>query len=443
MPTDHRPVSASLSCASLSTAALLTGLFVLAAPVAGMADTAQEDGQEEAGATERMAAALEESPVYVDPSYTGAFPEESAEELERQITESGIPLRVVIIPLIEGGDWSGEADVMAAAVHDRVDGEAHYLVLDGQRLTGHDFVDSADGQVDRASHAQHGVFYEMAFDAPAPDKVERAVDIALSDDPEAIHRTAADDRESGPFDWMYSLGPGLYTAVVVLPWVLAGLALFALGFGLYRWRRPRAAPALPQHAAFANASRARRDELAERAERELVEVGERLSDAVPVADDPAATEALHRALDAHAAARRVHDALPEEGAMDDIVGVLVLLDTAESQMARATRPAQQMRSLPGRSHCYANPLHGTDTKVTRWRAFGGREDVRVPLCAVCAKAVRDRSRPTVLSARYEGRDVPYYEVPAAESVWAATGYGTLREDMVERVLRGDHARETR
>jgi hypothetical protein len=36
-----------------------------------------------------------------------------------------------------------------------------------------------------------------------------------------------------------------------------------------------------------------------------------------------------------------------------------------------------------------------------------------------------------------GRTVPYYKVPVAWSVWAATGFGSLQSDLVERILRGE------
>ncbi|OKI13106.1 hypothetical protein A6A08_15885 [Nocardiopsis sp. TSRI0078] len=430
MFAEHRSVrSWPAVVAALSALALLP-----AAPAVSRADTVQE----QTSATERVVAELEEAPVHVDPSYASAFPEEPAQEMGQRITDSGVPLRVLAVPLIEGGDWNGQADLMAAAVHDRIGGEGHYLVLDGERLSGHDFSTGSATQVSRAFYGSQTVSIEMGYDAPVAERVERAVDVALSDDPEGIYTAADEQRDPGVLDWYHSLGPGTYVLFTVLPWILAGLALLGLGVGLFRWRRPRGVPSLPQHAAFDNANQARRDELAARAGRELVEVGERVSRAVPVADDPTATEALHQALDAHAAARRVYDELPAEGTLADIAGVLVLLDTAEDHMARATRPAGRRRSTPVRSHCYANPLHGTDTRMTRWREFGGRGDVTVPLCAPCARAVRDRRRPTVLPARHRGREVPYYEVPAEESVWAATGYGTLREDLVDRILRGDH-----
>ena len=431
MSAEHRSARPSVVVATT----LLVAFLVSLTPGNGAADTEPET----MSPTERIVAELEESPVHVDPSFSGALPEDRVNAWVERITESEVPLRVVAVPLIEGGDWSGDASQMIAAVHDRIGGQGHYLVVDGRTVSGHDFETGTQGSSNTlAFYSGLTVSYELGYDASAVDKVERAVEIALSEDPRAIYDAAVEERERGPFDWIHSLGPGAYTMVVLLPWILAILALVGLVFGVYRWRRPRTAPTVPQHTAFDNANLARRDELAAKAGRELVELGERLSAARPL-DEPGATEALHRALDAHAAARRIHDRLPTEGALVDIVGVLVLLDAAEDHMAQATVPKGRRRSVPLRSHCYANPLHGTDTKVTRWREFGGRGDVRVPLCAVCAKAVADRTRPTVLSDRYRGRDVPYYEVPAAESVWAATGFGTLREDLVARILRGDHA----
>jgi hypothetical protein len=69
----------------------------------------------------------------------------------------------------------------------------------------------------------------------------------------------------------------------------------------------------------------------------------------------------------------------------------------------------------------------------RWRAVGGRERLTVRACPACARAVRARETPDVL------RDgtTPYYEVDPERSVWATTGYGQFRGDLVQRVLRGD------
>src|SRR5699024_5824416 len=123
-----------------------------------------------------------------------------------------------------------------------------------------------------------------------------------------------------------------------------------------------------QHAAFDSANRARRDELARKAGEELVRLGERLSDAAPVTDDPGATGELRKALDVHAAARRGHDALPDTEALVDIVGVLALPGLPPRRSTAAARahsvlrpslyslrPAGSTTHVPNRKHSSTSP----------------------------------------------------------------------------------------
>jgi hypothetical protein len=61
-----------------------------------------------------------------------------------------------------------------------------------------------------------------------------------------------------------------------------------------------------------------------------------------------------------------------------------------------------------------------------WRRLGHRDGLDVATCQECTDALRDHRAPEVLTDRDEGgRTVPYFEVPAERSVWAATGYGSL------------------
>lgn len=228
--------------------------------------------------------------------------------------------------------------------------------------------------------------------------------------------------------------PPLESWAAPLPWVLLALAVPGILFLIWRRYALPPLPALRQHAAFDNADRARVNELRTRARGRLTEVGQRLAES---GERVRNTPRLRRALDAHAAARRVHDGVGEAPGLVESVGVLVLLDLAEDHHARAV--ARRRGEAPDvRVHCYANPLHGTDTEHVDWREVGGTRVTGVPLCADCAEAVRTRRRPNVLPDRGRGRTVPYYKVPAARSVWAATGFGTLQSDLVERVLRGEH-----
>ncbi|WDZ89039.1 hypothetical protein [Nocardiopsis sp. HUAS JQ3] len=406
--------------------------------------------------TQVVADALEESPVYVDPAYESAFPAEDQERVAGAIESSGLDLYVIAVPLTGGDSWGGDPATLVSVVHDRRGGgEGHYLAYD--EVSGYHGTDFGPG-AQEAAPAHYGALtgsYATDFDGSMLQQADAAVEAALSDDPRAAYEAALQayeeanprttdpeansDQEAGTGSQPASdTGSGPLVAVGSVVAVLLALVLALLVRNRLTARRGRRrAVSITQHAAFDNADRAQLDSLVEQGERDLIEVGERLSrvDADP-GTGTRSGQSLQRALDARSAAAAVHDRMAAEGAaLPDAVGVLVLLDIAEDALENA---AKGSRSAVRRRHCYANPLHGTNTKVTPWREFGGTRTIRVPLCADCARAVRNRARPVVLPAEHEGAQVPYYEVPAEESVWAATGYGTLTDDLVQRVQRGDH-----
>ena len=441
MSTDPRTPArrwARVTASALFATALLTAAPALADTAGPSPDaTAPDTGGPAASPAQVIAEALAESPVLVDPSYDGAYAEQARERVVTVLEQHDLDLYVIIVPLVEGDPWDGESEALASAVHDRMGGgERHFLIYDRRGdLEGHDLGTASGDRTQPAFYGALAATYKtMGGQKTLPTLVEAAVEAALADDPEAAYRTAQQayyDREGT------SSRGNLMTARGWNPWVVALLVLVPLGAAgavLYRCldrsrpgglRRRRSAAPIAQHAAFDNADRARLESLVERGGRDLVELGERLGE-----DTGVAPQNLARALDARDAAARVHDRMAEEGAvLADAVGVLVLLDLAEDALAGLRVP---------RRPCYANPLHGNDTRQVQWREFGGLRTIRVPLCPECARAVRDRRRPTVLPVEYGGRPVPYYEVPAELSVWAATGYGTLTDDLVERILRGGH-----
>ncbi|MFL1379022.1 MULTISPECIES: hypothetical protein [unclassified Nocardiopsis] len=432
MSTDPRtPLRrwAPATVAALALSASLTG-----APA--LADTVSPAPEETASPAQVIADALAESPVYVDSSYDGAYAVEARERVVTVIEQHDLDLYVIVVPLVEGDPWSGESEALASAVHDRMGGgERHFLIYDRRGdMEGHDLGTAPDDWTNPAFYGAMAASYKtMGGQKTLPVLVEAAVEAALSDDPEAAYETA----QQAYYDKVGEPPTGnLMRPREWNPWIVGALALALLaaaGVPLYLrarsgsggpLRRRRVVP-IAQHAAFDNADRAQLESLVERGERDLIELGERLS-----ADGGVDPRHLSTALDARDAAARVHDRMAKEGAtLPDAVGVLVLLDLAEDALAGLRTP---------RRPCYANPLHGNDTRQTQWREFGGLRTIRVPLCPECARAVRDRLRPTVLPAEHEGRSVPYYEVPAERSVWAATGYGTLTDDLIERILRGGH-----
>ncbi|MFJ9557435.1 hypothetical protein ACIRPH_26810 [Nocardiopsis sp. NPDC101807] len=435
---------AALVCAGLVTAPLSGAL-------ARTGSDAPVDGAPAENPSQEIADALDEFPVYVDPVYANAIPEAEQERIAGLIAESDLDLYVIAVPLVEADPWNGDVEALVSVVHDRRGEPAgSYLAVDDD-VFGTDF-----GGGTTAHYAALTSSYATDFDGTALAQLDVAVETALSGDAEgAYDRAVADyeersgtDRGAGP---VFSGGAG--TAGSAGGWLVAGTLLLGgilvvvIAYPLYRRtsrslgrRRSRA---IAQHAAFANAERAQLEALVEQGEQDLIEVGERLSRLESgSAPGERAQQHLRAALDARSAAAAVHDRMADgDASLPDAVGVLVLLDMAEDAIDNAARGSRA--SAVRRLHCYANPLHGTVTKVTAWREFGGTRTIRVPLCEECAKAVRGRVRPVVLPDEHEGRTVPYYEVPASDSVWAATGYGTLTDDLVERIQRGDHTRNVR
>ncbi|MBR8741749.1 hypothetical protein [Nocardiopsis sp. MG754419] len=440
MSTDPRPLRSPWAVLrALVTPLALAGALVCAPVAAADTDSAEETPESGGTRAEAIAEGLSASPVHVDPVYEDAFSTEARERVIGLIEEGDLDLYVIVVPLVEGDAWNGETSSLAAAVHDRMGGgERHYLLYDRRGdMDGQDLGVASDDWSKPAFHGALAARYEsMGGQQLIPTQVEAAVEAALSEDPEAAYEAAMEAYHDRSGTSPPSAASPVGAPIPVILGAVAAVVLVALAILLFRFRarggsrstagaRRRPTP-VAQHAAFDNAERARLESIVEHGERDLIELGERLQ-----ADGAAEPQHLSRALDARDAAARVHDRMIAAGpTLPDAVGVLVLLDRAEDALAGRRTP---------RRHCYANPLHGTGTRQVRWREFGGSRTIRVPLCAECARAVRDRVRPTVLPAERDGGTVPYYEVPADESVWSATGYGTLRDDLVDRILRGDHS----
>ncbi|GAA0994459.1 hypothetical protein [Nocardiopsis tropica] len=435
---------AALACAGLVTAPLSGAL-------AQNGSDAPADGAPAENPSQEIADALDEFPVYVDPVYANAIPEAEQERIAGLIAESDLDLYVIAVPLVEADPWNGDVETLVSVVHDRRGAPAgSYLAVDDD-VFGTDF-----GGGTTAHYSALTASYATDFDGTALAQLDVAVETALSGDAEGAYDRAVagyeersgTDRGSGP---AFSGGGGSSGSaggwLVAGTLLLGGVLVAVIAYPLYRRTSQglgrRRSRAIAQHAAFANAERAQLEALVEQGGQDLIEVGERLSRLESgSAPGERAQQHLRAALDARSAAATVHDRMSDgNAALPDAVGVLVLLDMAEDAIDNAARGSRA--SAVRRRHCYANPLHGTVTKVTAWREFGGTRTIRVPLCEECAKAVRGRVRPVVLPAEHEGRTVPYYEVPASDSVWAATGYGTLTDDLVERIQRGDHTRNVR
>ncbi|MFF0728646.1 hypothetical protein [Streptomyces sp. NPDC004134] len=392
---------------------------------------------------EEIADRLRDSPVYVHDAYTGAVDEERQRAITAQIEETGLPIRVVLVPLAKGDDFAGDPGTLAEVVRGRLGDGDLILVTTGEQA---DWLEGFEwpGEVHQARDAVGAVGHldEMS-EAGLAARVEKAVALIDAGNGTEVYEEAVADlgADSPPAaaedDPQEESGGG-----PALPLALAGAAAAVAVLAGLMWyvRRRRTgsraatAPFATPQAVFAAARAADEAELRRRAEEEVVALGEAVREVETDAPDRAAH--VHAALDAYAAAGTVLDGA---GSRADLAGVLALVAEGRDALeaARTTRP-RRTTALP---LCFFNPLHGRATHRTRWRPLGSRRQLPVATCDICTKALRERRAPEVLTDTADGREVPYFEVPAESSIWAATGYGSLTRDaLAPRVARGDFTR---
>ncbi|TDD40455.1 hypothetical protein E1287_00300 [Actinomadura sp. KC06] len=398
---------------------------------------------------ERLAAALRRSPIHVDPSIASALPGAERRRLIAKFEKAPAPIYVVLVPLVTGGVWT-DADQLATVVHDRLGRDGIFITLreDSQDLTAREW-----GGDHQARDAAWAVSLDRAMDdTPLAARLSRVADLIISGTGKQeydrvsaeIDRRSKARREANRVGEHRSVEADGDDGGLALPLGAgaAGLAVVGVG-GFLLWPRRRMASVrregsglLMPRMVFATARRANEDQLREQASHEVIAFGELLDETAVPTTDERARALMTGALDAYQAAGKTLDAAR---GVPDLAGVLVLLDQGRDAFASAQAVANGDPEIPPVPLCFFNPLHGDAAAKIIWRPVGSRKSLRVRSCRPCARAVRGKETPDVLMDRRDGRDVPYYEADPADSVWAETGYGQLRDDLVHRVLRGDAA----
>ncbi|MFI7005381.1 hypothetical protein [Streptomyces sp. NPDC050145] len=381
-----------------------------------------------------IADALEKNPVYVDRAYAAAVTPAQQKDLAGRIAATGLPIKVVLVPLKKGDVFGGSSDSLASVIRERLGDSDLILITNddyGSWLKGTEW----PAGVHQARDAAAAVgFMEDLKDAGLAARIGKAVQ--LIDDGTG---TQAYERETARLDREASARPdpdtraGGSSSGATTPVLVTGAAAVAVagaaGFVLVRRRRPRRTAFSFPDAVFAAERSADEAAVRRRAAAELLELGEAVE-----RTEGTRTPGLARALDAYDAAGRVLDAAD---ALPDLVGALALVAEGRSALAGGT-------ALP---LCFFDPLHGTAARRTVWRPVGRRERVDVAVCRDCDLALRGRRSPHVLAVTDRGRTVPYFEVPAARSLWAATGYGSLLagpdDTLASRVTTGGFSRARR
>ncbi|TDB96857.1 hypothetical protein [Actinomadura sp. 7K534] len=391
---------------------------------------------------ERLAAALRRSPIYVDPSLASALPPTERRELIAEIGKSPAPVFVVLVPLVAGGTWSDSED-LATVVHDRLGRDGIFITFDDRT---DDLAAREWGGEHQARDAAWAVALDRAMDdAPLAAKLSRIIDLIVAGTGTREYKRVSAELRARISRRPASPGvtaPGGEDGGLALPLGAAGAAAAGVA-GLLLWRRRRMASAarrevedeglLMPRTVFETANRANEDQLREQASHEVIAFGELLDESDTPANERTRT-LMTRALDAYQAAGKTLDAAR---GIPDLAGVLVLVDQGRDALASAQAVAKGKPEIPPMPLCFFNPLHGDATTKLDWRPLGSRERLRVQACPTCARATRAKRTPEVLMDTRDGRPVPYYEADPKKSVWAETGYGQLREDLIHRVLRGD------
>ncbi|MCW2916752.1 MAG: hypothetical protein JWN52_4820 [Actinomycetia bacterium] len=393
---------------------------------------------------ERIAAMLRKSPIYVDPSLASALPPAKRATLLAAIRRSPIPVYVLLVPLVKGGVWD-DPQQLARVVHDRLGRDGAYVTLDekfGDGLNAYQWggADDPQGSVGGNTwYAAAAVGMQRELDGkPITERLIRCVELIAGGQGIAeFRKAAAPNHLNSP-----SPSPGRsHPGSVALPLGVAGAVAVAGVAGLLGWRHRRltavrraSAGLVPSpRRVFTTARRASEDELRAQAARELVDLGELLDTSeVDITTSSERVQALMTAaLDAYQAAGKVLDAAR---GIPDLAGVLVLVDQGLDALA-AARSATDGHAEPRPSPlCFFNPLHGNAVPGTiSWRLIGTRRRLRIAACRACTTAIKDKETPETLM---DG-DVPYFEADPENSIWAETGYGQFRDDLVQRVLRGD------
>ncbi|MEU3021003.1 hypothetical protein ABZ635_26885 [Nocardiopsis sp. NPDC007018] len=395
------------------TALLLAALVLLPVP-AGAAGAPADPATSRVLSPGVVADHLAEAPLYVHPDRFGAADGETAlsreqsRELNLRVAEEVPHLYVAVTP------WGDEPLSMGTALANRAGLEGTFLVVgEGPTIVAvHSAADEIPGPAPETVRMAVELVNERSDLARADlyDRLGVLVDLVTDEESTArAHEAMTSGRSTARFPFpVWTVIPGFLAVLLVAgatAWVLRRRALRPL----------RVAPLTEAVADTVDSS------VREHEHRELVRVLPSYGRRAARFEGPERRTA--DALAAYEAAARVLDSATDAS---DLVGVRVLLDHCEAALTGAAAPR----------HCFFDPRHRGQTRPVRLRVTASPRAVSVPACAECRADVRAHRVPASVPDSSQGQPVPYYSVPSERSVWAATGYGTLAPDLVNRVLGG-------
>ncbi|MFI7059638.1 hypothetical protein ACIBL3_01535 [Kribbella sp. NPDC050124] len=397
---------------------LLTLLVSLTA-VPARAQTPAERSRE-------IATALAKDPLYVDPAYRSALPENQLADVRAKAKALGYPVYSIVLPLSPSDPFRGEERNVLTLVIDALGKPGLYVVVDGGGhfpwYEAHSLPQVDD---DKLRAARERALDDTGYDAGPTEVLSKMYDLLAAPELPAANPTSS-TRPSSSDEPEEESSAGLIALIVGLG--IAALVGLGLVIGLRRpgVDRPRREKpfSIPPHVA-ATVALERRRRLTRETGLELTKLGSELA-ALPAASGD---ELRHQqaALDAHHAARKVLDSSED---LVDVVGAMVLLDKARREYDAAVAVAAGRKQDAVPELCAFNPLHGRSAgRPTQVDADG--TTLTLPLCAECRQALKQGKAPASLP----GDDGPYWH---GDDLWARTFFGSIDDDLAAAVSRGEY-----
>lgn len=347
-----------------------------------------------------VASALRSNPVYNDPAAENALTPGQAADLRDQITQTGLPIYVAVLPASAATETGGP-DALLRDLRNAVGRSGVYALIAGNSFRAAATEGSVTGIADSAFQSQS---------ANGPYAVLEAFVAGVDDQYNASSSASGSSGASGsstspfvPLAFLAVIGAAI---VAVILWVR---------------RRNRAAQA------------ARIASLRGVLDKDVTQLGERLG-AFDLTDprlDDAGRADLQRALDAYSTASDV-----STRATTDADVTRATSELEEGRFALACVEARMDgRALPShRPPCFVDPRHGPSSEEVEWAPDGGAPRP-VPVCASCATTLRAGSLPEALEVDTPSGRQPYWRGGAAYAPYAR-GYYSSWSDMLPALFIG-------
>jgi hypothetical protein len=333
-------------------------------------------------------AALQASPVYVDPDAQLAIGSADRARLLSAIDTSGAgPVYIAILPLAAEDETGGNPDGVLQGVHDGLGRPGTYAVVVGRHFRA-----GSEGVL------PPGVAGQLATAALNAHRGD-GVTATLID---FVHRVAnaRQNRGAQPVGGPGN-EPGTGGGILIGLLVLVGGAFVA--FHAVQARR-RSATQLAEVKAAAH------DDLIA-----LADDVQKLEQ--PVESNAQAKREYERALEDYGNASSAYDRARQA---KELQAVASALEEGRYHMTAAEAILAGEKPPERRPPCFFDPRHGPSTRDVEWAPQGGVQR-RVPACEADAQALESGREPASREVVAGGRTVPYWNAPPYFGPWAG-GY---------------------